>query len=387
MRILQICPHYLPAYHFGGVQHVAHSLGKALTNSGHYVKVCTTNQKDRKLDLEVPLDSPVNLDGIEVFYEKTILSRYWGFSLSLAKRIFSEVKWADIVFLHFHYQYASFIGGLICRYKKTPYIVFSHGSLNGYGISRQSTILKRIYLWLLESGNFERADFVAYHSQEEMDYSFKFGNGQVIPNGVSHESFSRTPPKGFFRKYYKIPESELVFLYLGRIDAGKGLDILLPAFKQLTAVSPNAHLVIAGGDERGYIDSVTQLISSLELKGSVTLTGLISGELKLAALQDTDVFVLPSRSEGMSIAMLEAMYMSLPVIVSNRVGLWKTIKAKRLGWVTNLDVTSLFEAMQQAAESPERKTIGHRCNELVSTRYTWDSITHDLSSQLTEIIK
>ena len=87
MRILMVSPHYVPAYHYGGALHVAHSLGKSLVSQGHEVRVCTTNLRNPTEDLAVPVDAPVMVDGVQVCYEPTVLSRYWGFSPRLARRL------------------------------------------------------------------------------------------------------------------------------------------------------------------------------------------------------------------------------------------------------------------------------------------------------------
>lgn len=382
MRILQTVAHYIPAYHFGGALHVAHSLSKALIAQGHQVHVCTTNLKNPRENLDVPLDAPVDVDGVRVFYEPTIISRYWGFSPSMARCIWKEVQWADVVLIHFHYQFASIVGGWISRWHKKPYIVFTHGSLNRFGVSARSTLRKRTYLDLFERGNFHNAFFVAYHSHEEMETSFQFGRCQVVPNGIDPAMLDRLPPRGSFRAQHLELKERIIYLYLGRLDAGKGLDLLLPAFRRLVNANPSAHLVLAGGNERGYETAIRQMISDLQLADRVTLTGLISGSDKLSALRDADVYVLPSRSEGLSIAMLEAMYSGLPVIVTDRVGLWRTIQTERCGWVVPLDEGRLGEALLEAASSPERVEMGKRGHSLIASRFTWDVIVRDLIAQI-----
>jgi glycosyltransferase involved in cell wall biosynthesis len=145
-------------------------------------------------------------------------------------------------------------------------------------------------------------------------------------------------------------------------------------------------LVLAGADEKGYGNLVRQMVENLGLASNVTLTGFISGPDKLGALQDADVFVLPSRSEGLSIAMLEAMYMGLPVVVSDRVGLWREVANKNCGVVTAFEETALAEALRQVAKAPDRQEMGQRGRQLVTAQYTWDHIAHRLSDKIQEAI-
>lgn len=387
MKVLQVVPHYLPAFHFGGVLHVAHSLSRSMYEEGNAVHVCTTNLKDQTHILDVSTKEGVNLDNITVYYSPVRISAYWGFSTALACRIWSEARWADVILIHFHYQFASLIGGWIARLRRKPYIIFTHGSLNHYGVANRSRTRKQLYLNLLERRNFKRALFVAYHSQEEMEHSFQWGRCQVVANGIDPVQFRHLPPVGMLRERYPQLAGQLVYLYLGRLDRGKGLDLLLPAFRQLVNERPNVHLILAGGNERGYEATVRQMILDLALDDHVTLTGLISGGDKLSALQDADVYVLPSRSEGLSIAMLEAMYMGLPVVVSDHVGLWRTIEAEQCGLVVPLDVTRLAVALRELADNPQRRQWGQRGHELVQRGYTWPVIARGLMERIEESLE
>jgi len=380
-----VSPHYVPAYHYGGALHVAHSLGKSLVSQGHEVRVCTTNLRNPTEDLAVPVDAPVMVDGVQVYYEPTALSRYWGFSPRLARRLWLEARWAEIVLIHFHYQFASLAAGWISRTRGKPYIIFSHGSLNTHGLRAHSRARKLLYLKLLEQKNFAKGLFTAYHSAEEMETSYRFGRCRVVPNGIDPQIFQALPRMNFFRHQHNLKQ-DIIYLFLGRIDAGKGLDLLLPAFKKLLQGSGDSHLVLAGANERGYEAQVRHQAEELGLAGRLTLTGLITGQDKLAALQDADVFVLPSRSEGLSIAMLEAMYMGLPVVVTDRVGLWREVEKNRCGLVVPYDESSLAEALKHMAAAPDRREMGQRARQLVASGYTWDKIARHLAAEIAEAL-
>lgn len=384
MNVLQICPHYYPATRFGGVVNVAHSISKELVKQGHHVCICTTNLSDRKHDLDVEIDAPVKVDGVTVFYESVAISRYWGFSTGLARRILEQCSHADIIFVHFHYQYASVIGGIISRLKKKPYIVFTHGSLNRFGINRQSRLRKMFYLSLAEKSNFSGAKFVAYHSPEELEHSIVLGRPRIVPNGIDTVDASQWPEKGRFRSERSDLESALIYLYLGRLAKGKGLQLLITAFKELLPSHPEARLVLAGSDEGSYVGTLRQLVQEHGLTNQVLFTGFVDGQRKLSILRDSDIYVLPSSSEGMSIAMLEAMAMGMPVIVSDRVGLCRTIQAEKCGVVVPQNYGRLVGALQDLANCGERPEMGARGRSLVASQFTWAVIVRDLISELRE---
>ena len=381
-----VSPHYVPAYHYGGALYVAHSLGKSLVSQGHEVRVCTTNLRNPTEDLAVPVDAPVRVDGVQVYYEPTVFSRYWGFSPQLARRLWLESTWADVVLIHFHYQFASLIAGWVCRVRRKPYVIFSHGTLNKYGVKARSRIKKVLYLNFLERNNFRQALFTAYHSQEEVEISYRFGRYNIVANGIDAHFFTELPKANNFRGRYPSLKNAIFFLFLGRLAPGKGLDLLLPAFKRLSEACGDTHLVLAGGNELDYETKVRGMLRDLGLANRVTLTGLITGQDKLGALQDADVFVMPSRSEGVSIATLEAMYLGLPVIVTDRVGISPEVEKNRCGLVIPYDEDSLAGALQQMAAVPDRRAMGQRGRQLVASRYTTDTTARHLVAEIEEAL-
>lgn len=80
--------------------------------------------------------------------------------------------------------------------------------------------------------------------------------------------------------------------------------------------------------------------------------------------------------------MLEAMYMGLPVIVTNRVGLWPQVEEQKCGLVVPLDENQLFEALSQMAHTNNRVEMGQRGHELVASQYTWDIVARDLITKI-----
>lgn len=387
MKILQIISHYIPAYRFGGPLRVAHSLGKSLIAFGHQVTVCTTNLKDEKENLDVPLDKPVNIDGVIVYYEEVNSLRYWGYSPGIKNRINLEVKNADIIITHFHYQYASYIGGLLARRHKKPLIVFAHGSLNKKGVLRRNTILKYFYINLFEKRNFNNAAFIAYNCEEERQLSYFSENSQVIPNGIDTVEFSDLPSPALGREQYPQITNKRVFLYLGRLHyRQKGLEILLPAFHKAVLRNPRIHLIVAGPDERGGEYLVRKAISDLGLGKYVTITGMLNDSEKLKVLQAADVFVLPSPSEGLSIALLEALYMNLPVITTTGVGLHKTIQENNAGVIIDYDQDQLSEAILSLTKDSEIARMAGKGKLLINADFTWDKISQQFLDKVHKIV-
>jgi len=386
MKFLQVIPHYVPAYNFGGPLRVAHSIGKALIKQGHDVTVCTTNLASEDSFLDVPLDEPINVDGITVYYQKVESLRSWGFAPNLKRRIEKEIINTDFLFNHFHYQYASVVGGAIARKHKTPFIVFPHGSLNQYGIRRRKFFIKHAYIKLFESKNFEDAKFLAFNCNEEVFLSLFGDKGHVVYNGISLDQFDPIPKEGAFRNSYPELRKKLIYLFLGRLNyEQKGLNVLIPAFKKLVEKNKSAHLVLAGPSEQGGLKSINSAIRDMNLNHSTTITGLLDNKKKIEALKDADVFVLSSPSEGMSISLLEAMYMNLPVVTTNRVGLNQTIKENNAGLIVNLNVNELASALITISDYNLRKSMIGCGREIIIKNHIWDNIVLMLVKDLMRI--
>lgn len=379
MHILQVISHYLPAYRFGGPLRVAHGLGCALVRAGHEVTVCTTNLQDEAHDLDVPLDQPVDVDGVRVYYEQVRFLRYWGFSPALYNRIQKEMCKADVVFVHAHYQFANWAGAYLARKNNKLYAIFAHSSLHREAIAHRNQWLKRLYLSLWENQNLRQVKFIAFNAEEEKQQSLFAERGVVIPSGVDTDEFVRLPEPGLFRSQYPELREKTLFLFLGRLDIQqKGLDLLIPAFAQVAAVKHDVHLVLAGPDEDDASTTLRKMVDDNGISQNVTFTGLVSGDLKKAVLQDADVFVLPSRFEGLSIALLEALYMGLPVLVTDRVGLCRTIQKFQAGVVAQPDVQSVAQALSILSAPQVRVSMRGRAIPLVREKYTWDAIANKL---------
>ena len=128
------------------------------------------------------------------------------------------------------------------------------------------------------------------------------------------------------------------FLFLGRVHVKKGPDLLLHAFAQILRELPadtgkDLHLVMTGPNDHPYGRKMAQLARQLGLGDRITWTGMLTGDLKWGAFHAADVFVLPSHQENFGIAVAEALACGLPVLISNKVNVWREIHQHRAGLV------------------------------------------------------
>ena len=152
--------------------------------------------------------------------------------------------------------------------------------------------------------------------------------------------------------------ADLVFSTIGRAVPVKGWDILLNAFRIVLDELPHARLLLAGstgaGDERACFESLGRQVALLKLAGRVRFLGHVTDIEPLLAA--SDAFVLPSRSEGYSLALLEALAAGLPV-VSTRVGIAPDVVSDgRNGFlVEREDAADLARRMIAIARDPRSR--------------------------------
>jgi glycosyltransferase involved in cell wall biosynthesis len=199
----------------------------------------------------------------------------------------------------------------------------------------------------------------------------------VEPFGLDAAEFADLPPKGEFRaRHPQVGDRKLV-VFLGRLDYGKGLELLIPAFAEITR--DDAALVIVGPDSHsGYRQTVERMIAEHELVGRVVLTGMLTGREKLAALVDAHVMAQPSFHENFGLAVVEGLACGTPVIVSDQVYLWPKIKEAGVGGVTRLTADDVAAALNAWLDDPalrDRAATGAR--EFALREFAWDRIAQN----------
>jgi glycosyltransferase involved in cell wall biosynthesis len=144
--------------------------------------------------------------------------------------------------------------------------------------------------------------------------------------------------------------------------------------------------VIAGPDG-GYRAATEGFVDAAGIRERTIFTGLLQGEDKLAALADADLFVLPSYSENFGIAVIEAMACGLPVVISDKVNIWREIVADGAGLATPCDAAAVADAMARLLADPGlRRDMGEAGRRSVARRYEWDHVAAALEEAYRAVI-
>lgn len=391
-NILFVVHGYKPAYRVGGPIHSVSALAECLVSKGHKVIVFTTDSnQDEKLN--VIKNSPVIVDGVEVWYfetqdifQKKIFKIFPYFSKSIGylyspimrDRLIEIMPKIDIVHTHLPFIYPTYIASKIAKIYNKPLFYHQRGVLSDRALSFRS-IKKYIYLFLVEKTIIRNASCLIALTKYEFEvfkkYSKKNQNIVVVPNGINTEKFYSDSP--LFNNF-KIDASKIVILFLGRLHPSKGADILLLAFIKALRQNDNLRLIMAGPDEYGLVQKFRQQIEGENFQEYIYFPGLILGDEKKKLLARADLFVLPSLSEGFSMAILEALASSTPVLISPECN-FNEVESVNAGVVVSNNIEQISSSIIELTNDIDRlKIMGNNGKEFVKNFYNWETISDKL---------
>ncbi|MCX6788971.1 MAG: glycosyltransferase [Candidatus Jorgensenbacteria bacterium] len=389
MRVLHIVPSYYPAHRYGGPIQSVHNLNKGLVLCGVDVTVYTTSVNGPD-DLDVPIGIPVDIDGVKVYYFKPGFFRFWFYSDDLRKSLAKNIGSFDLIHITSVFLFASTLGAYYAKKYKKPFIISPRGSLMGEPIKRKSSILKRLYIYLVERHSLKGSilHFTAEVEREEYKkLNLPMKDSFIIPNGLDFSQFDVVIESNLFRNKFNIPKEKSIILFLGRISWKKGFDTLIPAFKKISVKNAEALLVVAGVDDEGYMNKIKEEITRLNLEDRVIFTGEILGNMKVAAFRESNVFVLPSYSENFGMAVVEAMSCELPVVITDGVGISGDIKNANAGIVIHKDEDVLADAvLSLLVDRQSAKEIGKRGRQFVRAEYAGERMAEKMFREYNKII-
>jgi len=370
LRILHVISSLAPRY--GGPTQVCLELCQELARRGEQAAIYTTNI-DGRGELDVPLDHPLWTNGVEVRYFPVQKPRPYVMSWPLARALRRAIPGQDIVHIHSLYLFPSAAAAYYCRRAGVPYLVRPHGTLDPY-LFRRHRRRKVLYERLFEWRNLNRAAAIHFTTRDEEELARPLGlraRGVIVSPGVHPERYAEGPDHAAFVEVWPEMRGRRVVLFLGRLNFKKGLDLLAKAFGELGRRREDVHLMLAGPDD-GYGDTVRRWLKAEGVLHRCTFAGMLLGSRKLAALRNADVFVLPSYTENFGVAVVEAMACRLPVIISNRVNIWREVAEARAGLVVGCDANEVSRAIAAVLDDPaSRAAMTERARRLVAARFTW----------------
>lgn len=324
------------------------------------------------------------------------------FKQSIFSRILSEFSWTLLFwfirkrnsFQYVHIHGLWYFGALLPFIipNKAKKIVTIHGFLDPYAWNRSAW--KKKLLWNLMQKRFLRqADLIHVISREEEQIVLNLfpdlrSKIVFIPNGIEDpiKSTLPAPAPDFVDRIVKIKaKSSFVFLFLSRINRKKGLDILVHAFQELSRLHGSAiHLIIAGPQD-DYSEELGSQLATYP-HANIDVFDVVTGANKAYLLEQVDAFILPSYSEGFSIAALEALAYSKQSILSTRIGFADELISADAALICEPSQASVLEAMQKLyADTALQTRLAKNARALFLANYQIEQVAADFIMAIKQV--
>ena len=285
----------------------------------------------------------------------------------------AAVRVAQVVHLHGLWQGHTRRGARTARLAKLPHIIAAHGMAEPWALAHKA-LKKRVYTALVEGKNLRRASCLHALSRPEVGHLRALAPKTpvcLIPNGVNPEPLDSFPGRAAWDECHPQHAGKFLLLFFGRLHVKKGLDLLAPAMAALLADHPELHLLLAGNDD-GALDPFLVRASSLGIRDDITVLGHLAGDEARQTWGAADAFVLPSRSEGFSMAILESLARGLPTLVTTACH-FPELEQEAAAITVEPTIEGICAGLRELLErsAQERKSLGSRGRALVLSRYTW----------------
>jgi glycosyltransferase involved in cell wall biosynthesis len=359
-----------------GVQHAVYCLAHAQAEAGESVAVFSRDDHAVHLfgnDAEPPRRHQSNVYRSQRLVRERLLSRY--FERALADDI---LAWApDIV--HFHSVHIPHNVALAAYLGRVgiPYCVTAHGGLFPAALRRRR-LKKSIFSVCFERPYLNEAQFIHALSRHETDVIRRHGVRRpivTVPNGLPPGAdIQPTHPDALYARFPWLRD-RCVFMFIGRLDPWqKGLDLLLEAFAG--AGLRDAALVLVGPDYRGSRRALTMLAGQLNLSSRVIFIDSAFDQDRANLFAAADVFVHPSRWEGVSLSVLAAAAAGKPCLITREADPLGALEQGQAAIIVDPSVSSITAGLKRATglARPVLREMGKRARHVAEACFTWNSI-------------
>jgi glycosyltransferase involved in cell wall biosynthesis len=370
MKILQITPNYIPAWHLGGVVRHVSGLCQELVRLGHEVTVLTTDS-GKYQRMSVPLNKAVEIEGVKVLYFKTDFLMKFAFSHDLGKACRTLVRNHDLVVMWAIWHYPEIPGGFYAIRERVPFVLKPSSAMMLHGL-QMSRLKKWLYLNLVEFRYFRHCQGIHYSTLMERELTHPRISqlpSFIVPDGIDTTEFSELPDKAEARRQLGLPRDAFVGVFLGRLAPIKNLANLISAVDLARRQNVDVFLQLAGIDfgEKKNLESLT---AQLGLEDRVYFPGYVDQEARKILLAAGDFLAYTTLQENFGIAIVEGMAAGLPVLVSDRVGIYPEVEMDRAGIVTGIEPESIAAGLVTMAGQPSQlKIMGENGRQAAAKRY------------------
>lgn len=294
----------------------------------------------------------------------------------------------DAVIAHGLWRFPSFGTWLGLRRSPVPYFVYTHGMLDPWFNQAYplKTVFKGLYYRLTEAAVLRDARAVLFTCEEEKRLAatsfrpYAIRQGLCLPLGIASPPPEAERQRAAFEERFPNLTGRPYLLFLSRIHPKKGCDLLIRAFAEQARQDQALQLVMAGPDQTGWQGELQTMAQQLGVANRIHWTGMISGDVKWGAIRGAEAFVLTSHQENFGIAVVEAMACGVPVLISDKINIYKEIVADGAGICATDDQSGATELLGQwlAMDDDQRQTMRQRTRDSYLLRFEVDAATRTL---------
>lgn len=359
MKILSIMGTGDPEH--GGPVEAAVKLGEIWESMGHHQTVATLDSPDASYLAHSPLDIVPLGNRRELIggRDRRMLAARYGYTPRLVPWLKAHGGEYDVALVHSVFNYSIAGARRVLPGGALPYFHMPHGALDPW--FGQAYPVKRIgyrLSWsLIEGPLTEGADAMLFTTEDERALAaegFPLGRvrTEVVGLGTADVPGDAASQLAAFEAAYPQLTGRRLLLFLSRIHPKKGCDLLIEAFGRIASRHPDVDLMIAGPDQIGLRPGLEARARDLGCADRILWPGMIGGNVKWGAYRRAEAFVLPSHSENFGIVVAEAMACATPVLITDKVNIWREVKESGGGIVESDTVDGTIAMIERLLALP-----------------------------------
>lgn len=368
-NICLVSSQFLP--HIGGVENYVNNLSQELASRGHKVTIVTSlsdNLSEHEINGNIEI---FRLPSFQFMNGRFPVLKS-GKSLRNFVKEFKKRKY-DLMLVNMRFYFISLFACKLAKKTNTRVVMLDHGSSHlNTGGKLTSKLGEMFEHWITWREKKYCKEFAGV-SKESLNWikHFKINSDLLLNNAIDVEQFelyARTPSR-CFRAEYNIPKDDIVISFVGRITVEKGIRELTNVIKRINETRRDVWLLAAGG---GYlIEELTKIKSP-----NTHFVGQIPSKEIAALLEESDIFCLPSYSEGFPTCVLEALVCNTFIITTARGDAKEIIKSREYGIILpDSNEDGLYDAIMSTLDDEEyRKSATKLSREIVVNNYTWKQL-------------
>jgi glycosyltransferase involved in cell wall biosynthesis len=257
----------------------------------------------------------------------------------MSKRLEREVADFDLVHIHSLWLFPQFAAQRAAQSAGVPYVVSPHGALDPY-LRRHGRVRKAVTDLAWQRRMLIKATMLHITTAQEGELIADIAPRtprEIVPVGISIERLLALGDASRFRRKHLGGRSGDIVLFLGRLTYKKGIDVLIRSFTHVAREIEDATLVVAGPDDEHLRPRLEKIVRAEGLDDRVVFPGPLYQEDRSDAFAASAAWALSSYTENFGVAVMEALAVGLPTIISTEVNLADAIRRTDAGVVAGLD--------------------------------------------------